>query len=100
MTSTDSDGDGMSDAAELYAGVDPTNRLSGFDIQGQGIQAGGPKIAISWPSLSGRSYSLYRGTNLNERFTRVVSGLGATPPMNTYTDATPASISYYRVEVE
>jgi len=100
VTSADSDGDGMSDAAELYAGVDPTNRLSGFDIKGQGIQAGGPKIAISWPSLSGRSYSLYRGTNLNERFTRVVSGLGATPPMNTYTDATPASISYYRIEVE
>ena len=90
----------MSDAAELYAGVDPTNRLSSFGVDGRGANDGGAKITLSWPSLSGRTYSLYRGTNLSEKFTRLVSGVTATPPMNTFTDAPPSSISYYRVEVE
>ena len=96
----DSDGDGMTDAAELYAGVDPTNRLSGFDISSGFAVSEGTKVTITWPSLSGRTYSLYRGTDLTQKFSVVATGIPATVPMNTYTDTPPSSIAYYRVEVE
>ena len=97
----DSDGDGMTDAEELYAGVNPTNRLSGFDIDGNSVgSGGGAKVTVSWPSLAGRTYSVYRGTNLKQPFSTVATGIAATAPMNTYTDAAPSSVTYYRVEVE
>jgi hypothetical protein len=96
----DSDGDGMTDAEELYAGVDPTNKLSGFGIDGNSVGSGGAKVTISWPSLAGRTYSVYRGTNLKQPFPAIATGVAATAPMNTYTDAAPSSITYYRVEVE
>ncbi len=97
----DSDGDGMTDAQELYAGVNPTNRLSGFDIDGNSVgSGGGAKVTVSWPSLAGRTYSVYRGTNLKQPFSAVATGIAATAPMNTYTDAAPSSVTYYRVEVE
>jgi hypothetical protein len=96
----DSDGDGMTDAQELYAGVNPTNKLSGFDIDGNTVGGSGVKIKVSWPSLSGRTYSLYRGTSLTQSFPILASGIAATAPMNTYTDTPPSSVTYYRVEVE
>jgi hypothetical protein len=96
----DSDGDGMTDAEELYVGVDPTNKLSGFDIDGNSVGSSGTKVTISWPSAAGRTYSVYRGTSLTQKFPLVAAGLSATAPMNTYTDTPPSSVTYYRVEVE
>ncbi len=97
----DSNGDGMSDAEALYAGLNPTNRHASFDLGGgQVAGSGGAKVAVSWPSASGRTYSVYRGTSLTQKFPLIASGIAATPPMNTYTDQVPSSVVYYRVEIE
>ncbi|MBN1269831.1 MAG: hypothetical protein JXB04_09600, partial [Kiritimatiellae bacterium] len=97
----DSDGDGMSDGAELYAGTDPTNASSGFAADGGKSSAlGAAHGVIRWPSQAGRTYSLYRATDFATGFAAVESHIGATPPMNTYTDQLPAATTYYRVEVE
>jgi hypothetical protein len=79
----------MTDAEELYAGVNPTNKLSGFDLNGNGMGGGGTKVTISWLSLSGRTYSIYRSTSLTQSFPVLATGIAATPSMNTYTDTPP-----------
>ncbi len=56
----DTDGDGANDAAELFAGTDPTNptsvlRISRFAIQSD---ATGPYVVIDWNAVNNRRYSL------------------------------------------
>ncbi len=99
--SGDSDGDGLSDARELYLGSDPTNRASAFVIDAMNhINDGGLKGVLSWPSVAGKYYSVYRANGLAAGFQRIWTHLPATPPVNTVTNALPTATTYFRVEVE
>ena len=98
--SADWDGDGATDWDEWLALTQPTNRNSVFSLDIQTASMGGTNV-VSWPSATGRTYSLYWNVNLTSTFGTVVSGLPATPSVNVYTDSAHAAESpiYYRVKV-
>ena len=97
----DSDGDGMSDFNELYAGSDPTNARSAFRANSQ-LQPGlgSDYVVIQWPSLSNRTYSVYLSTNVSSVFSIMDSHIPGVPPVNVYTTRLPAARAFYRIEVE
>jgi hypothetical protein len=109
----DTDGDGMSDADEVRAGMDPFRADSIFAIQALGTTVcveektvGAPSqpevITLRWASAEGRSYTVWRSFNLLEGFVAIQSHLVATPPANVYEDALDDShpSAYYRITVE
>jgi hypothetical protein len=59
-TSADSDGDGLDDEDELVAGCNPTNGMSFFESDIEGI-ANSPvsDIVIQWQGITGRLYTVY-----------------------------------------
>jgi hypothetical protein len=99
--SMDTDGDGMADGDELYSGSDPGQRSSVFAVEGGHLAAlGADRLVVEWPAAEGKTYSLLRASDLASPFSRIATGLAATPPMNTYTDTVTEATAYYRVEVE
>ena len=100
----DDDHDGMCDGDELYAGCDPSDNSSVLAVDGMRVFSGLPDdedtVVLTWPSASNKTYGIYRSSSLIQGFTRTTSGIPATPPLNTHTDHPPASLIYYRIEVE
>ena len=98
----DPDHDGASNLAEFLAGTNPTNFNSALRITA--MRAGGTNgVVLEWPGVAGRYYRLLRATNLFNGFnTFVRTNLAATPPLNTVTDAAPASAGprFYQLELE
>jgi hypothetical protein len=98
----DPDHDGASDLAEFLAGTNPTNFNSALRLTA--VPAAGTNgVVLEWPSVAGRYYRLLRATNLLNGFNSLVhTNLAATPPLNTVTDAAPASAAprFYRLELE
>jgi parallel beta-helix repeat protein len=96
----DMDGDGMDNLSEFIAGTDPINQDS-FFWAFLAAEAGAGNI-ISWPSVAGRVYDVYRATNFfSTAWTAMQTDIPATTPMNTWTDYAPVAvgISYYRIKV-
>jgi subtilisin family serine protease len=100
--SADSDNDGASNLAEFLAGTNPTNYSSALRLTA--LSAGCTNgVVLEWPGAAGRYYRLLCATNLLNGFDSLVrTNLAATPPLNTVTDAAPASASprLYRLELE
>ncbi|MBL9167628.1 MAG: hypothetical protein JNN07_07795 [Verrucomicrobiales bacterium] len=107
----DDDGDGMRNGTEFEAGTDPTDARSVFQfVNYAALPAGG--MQVDWESVDGRSYRLWRGTNLASvataslpsalGLTLVRSNLVATPPVNTVIDpgASGTGHYFYRLEIE
>lgn len=95
----DFDGDGLSNADEILAGTNPADGDSRLAIVT--AQSGDLGVTLRWFSAAGRTYGIQRAWNLREGFTRVVSGLPATQPVNTYTTSPESrSPAYYRVVTE
>ncbi|MBN1676115.1 MAG: C10 family peptidase [Kiritimatiellae bacterium] len=98
----DADADGFSNWAEYWAGSNPGDSNSFFAIAHYALAPGGP--TFEWPSVSGRTYAVWRATNLNDAlpFGILATNLAATPDTNTYTDtnAPGAGPHFYEVEVE
>jgi subtilisin family serine protease len=98
----DPDLDGASNLAEFLAGTNPTNYSSALRLTA--LRASGTNgVVLEWPGVADRYYRLLRATNLLNGFDSLVqTNLAATPPLNTVTDAAPASVKpqFYRLELE
>jgi formylglycine-generating enzyme len=96
----DPDGDSLDNGTECGLGSDPFDARSGFAL---GLLVGDSSGLVTWPSASGHTYRVEFATNLMspDAFALLTNGLEATPPLNTYTDATMRALSpvYYRVWV-
>ena len=100
-TERDSDGDGQTDAQEAIAGTNPNDATSVFRIAPSlSVNAQGGLI-LRWASTAGRQYSVLRSTNPASGYTPLVTGMAATPPQNSYSDAAPpvAATVFYRITV-
>ncbi len=95
----DSDGDGMPDYQEIYAGTSPTNASSVFKAEVPAQTQTGA-LVLSWESYSGRTYRIELSTNLMSGFSAIATGIPATPAQNTYTNNLIGLGGYYRVLVE
>ncbi|NCC52982.1 MAG: hypothetical protein EOM20_17465, partial [Spartobacteria bacterium] len=82
----DADGDGPVNWQEYIAGTDPTNAASLLEITDAEAETNN-QFALTWSSVNGKQYTLWRATNLVEGFTSSLSSnIVATAPANTYTD--------------
>jgi hypothetical protein len=95
----DWDQDGACNICEWVAGTDPTREGSVFAATGFEMPAG---LVLSWFSESNKTYSIQRSDTLDGDFSdSVVTGIPATPPVNTQAfPADTAERSYYRIGVE
>lgn len=79
----DTDGDGINDGEEALVGTDPTQNDGGLLINSS-FQKGTNELAICWPSISNRTYSIVASTNLLDATFPLVlfSNIVAMPPRN------------------
>jgi YD repeat-containing protein len=62
-------------------------------------QSLGSRVLLQWPSVSGRTYSVDRATNLldGSGFSTIENDLPATPPVNSYTNSSTHAFEAWRV---
>jgi hypothetical protein len=104
----DSDGDGLNNYSEYIAGTHPRDEASVLRISAHPDSRSDAEVTeegftISWPSVSNRTYAVWRSSSLAEEFECIATGLNATPPANTYVDTNQSGrgdTAFYRVEVE
>ena len=91
----DTDGDGVLDGDEIPAGTNPNQvgdsfRITSFAAKtGEFIMAVGTPYEVKWSSVAGKTYSVFRTTNLLDGFLVLQSNVLATPPVNTFIDTLP-----------
>jgi len=97
----DSDGDGVPDWAELIAGTDPDNPISVFKASTDLQPAPSGGLIIKWSSVTGKTYSIHRATDLSQGFSALATTLSATAPQNQFTDSTATNGGpyFYRIQV-
>ena len=93
----DPDGDGRDNLGEFLAGTNPLDTSSVFSIEIAAEAVGGPRL--TWFSIAGRVYTLRRSTDLLVGFQDLAVNVQATPPLNSYQDATASGSGpyFYRV---
>ncbi len=93
-------GDGISNLAKMYAGVDPRGTVTSFPnfTLAQANEDG--SFLIEWSSQSGRTYTVLRAQSVDGPFQAIQSGIAATPPANRLIDTGAASIpnAFYKVQ--
>lgn len=96
----DHDGDGMLTWEEWVAGTSPTNLAEALTVDFAADV--GSSATLVWPSVSNRTYKVWRSVNLQEGFWQVSGSIQATPPANTYRERTapPGMPTFYRISVE
>lgn len=98
--SADRDGDGLSNLGEYKAGTNPNDSLSQFRFVRITPQAQG--VLVEWSSAASRTYSILRSTDLLTGFQVLSGNRAATPPVNSFLDATatPPTSYFYRVQLK
>lgn len=97
----DPDKDGMSNLSEMQAGTDPNSAASRLAFVSVDSAVGGG-ARIVWSSQAGKSYRILRSTEILGTYQSIGPVQFATPPANTYVDATTtANGSYfYRITLQ
>ena len=92
----DSDWDGTSDLDELLAGTDELNPACFFAARC--LQPSPTGLCITWPSVAGKRYALYRAAAIDGEYQLVAHDLEATPPQNAYADCgTGTGAGFYQI---
>jgi hypothetical protein len=94
----DFDGDGASNVAEYMAGTSPTDAASRFVSSIQPDPQNGA-MAVRWLSQPGKTYTVYKSTDLSAGFTVLKENIPATPPINTEADPSGDQSAYYIIGV-
>jgi len=97
----DPDGDGMISWHEWIAGTSPTNATDVLEMDLE-FKAVENSSMLLWNSVSNRTYTVWRSTDLVDGFRQVSGKLQATPPVNTFNEPQmPAGQPvFYRISVE
>ena len=97
----DADGDGFANADEYLAGTDPLDAGSFFALETAAHAAAESRLALGWPSATGRVYSLWRAESAAGPYVPHVAGIPADPPFNVYTNATTDGVGagFFRLRV-
>ena len=103
--SLDSDGDGVTDVKENYAGTDAHDSNSFLRVVSPAVQpfSTNTGFIISWLSVSSKVYRIEVSGDLQwSNFSPLVNGITSTPPINTFSDTNGTVIGarFYRVGVE
>jgi hypothetical protein len=91
----DPDGDHHTNFEEFLAGTDPLDRRSILSITE--IRTASNSAVIRWSSVPSHTYSLWKADERDLTFRAIASNLLATPPINSFTNATTSSRDIYRV---
>ncbi len=97
LFAADRDADGQSDGDELIAGTCPTNPASMLSLS---IQRGAP-LALTWPGVSNRYYSVVRFTNLTDLagHTVLLTNQPSAGATNHYQESGDVPAAYYQLKV-
>jgi hypothetical protein len=96
--SVDTDGDGMTNYQEYLAGTNPRSAASVLRVQS--VQASGGDIAITFPSVLGKMYTVQETNTLGGPWTTLSEDVAGTGGIVTVTDVEAldsAQLRYYRV---
>ena len=94
-TLKDTDADGMKDPDEHFvAGTDPLDASSVF-IMNEFNWTSINGATFEWPSVTGRTYYVYRTTTLITGFGNPITNFPASIPTNYYTDNTATGTHYF-----
>ena len=98
----DPDGDGYANRAEWLAGSDPNDAASVFRMSHFAASTAAKRtVSLSWPSVEGRTYTVYRSESLDGEFLPYQIHIAATPPENVIDlPADDSDSAFYRVAVE
>jgi hypothetical protein len=97
----DPDGDGMTNAQEFAAGTNPNSRASALKVSS--VAKSGSDMLVSFPSVSGKTYTVQRSDTLQSgSWTTVQSGIAGTGGTVQVTDTGGAlqPRRFYRVVVQ
>lgn len=93
----DNDHDKVSNENELAAGTDPFDPNSYLGM-GLRLEHG---ITLTWSSVVGHNYQVYRTTGSNQTYAAISPVLSATPNTNLWTDPSPpVDTALYHIEVK
>lgn len=98
--SGDADNDGFSNYGEYRAGTDPTSAGSNLIVTDVSLTNASTGLVLRWASVSGKSYTIQKGSNLTGSLTALMTNIPATAPLNVYTAPMSSVRGYLRVKVE
>ncbi|MCB1069077.1 MAG: hypothetical protein KDL31_01905 [Kiritimatiellae bacterium] len=80
----------------LYYQVERLGTAFGFQSSSMFLPGSG--FVLQWESENGKAYAVERAAHPNGSYSVLAPSIPATPPLNTYTDASPSSaVGFYRV---
>lgn len=95
----DWDADGFENFAEFVAGTDPSDYVSVFELLSLNM---GTSNRLTWSSVTGKTYSVYRSTNLKQGWQRIspTNGLpGESDRENSFADPSGGTNVFYSIRV-